>query len=195
MAKDTDKDIGEGIGRAAGGAAGKDEGAASVGPVVLASHLASGALPQLSEMEYVLTVATNAFHRWMVRCMTAAGHPGMTPLDVLVMHGVMHKEREKTLSDLCVVLNVEDTHLVNYSLKKLEGMGLLTTGKRGKEKTARVTAEGMKTCERYHQIRENLLVESVCDLGVDAAELAKAARLLRAVSGQYDQAARSATNL
>ena len=166
-----------------------------VGPVVLASHLATGALPQLSEMEYVLTVTTNAFHRWMVRCMNAAGQPGMTALDVLVLHGVRHKEREKTLSDLCVVLNVEDTHLVNYSLKKLEGMKLLTTGKRGKEKTVRITREGMETCERYHQIRENLLVESVCELGFNADELAKAARLLRALSGQYDQAARSATNL
>lgn len=175
MAKDTDKE--------------------AVGPVVLASHLASGALPQLSEMEYVLTVTTNAFHRWMVRCMNAAGQPGMTALDVLVLHGVRHKEREKTLSDLCVVLNVEDTHLVNYSLKKLEGMKLLTTGKRGKEKTAKVTEAGMETCERYHRIRENLLVESVCELGFNADELAKAARLLRALSGQYDQAARSATNL
>ena len=173
----------------------KDTDKEGVGPVVLASHLASGALPQLSEMEYVLTVTTNAFNRWMVRCMNASGHSGMTPLDVLVLHGVRHKGREKTLSDLCVVLNVEDTHLVNYSLKKLEGMKLLSTGKRGKEKTAKVTEEGTRTCERYHQIRESLLVESVQEMGFDAGELAKAARLLRALSGQYDQAARSATNL
>lgn len=167
----------------------------AVGPVVLASHLAAGALPELSEMEYVLTVATNAFHRWMVRCMTAAGYGGLTPLDVLVLHAVHHREKEKTLSDLCLVLNVEDTHLVNYALKKLEGLGLVETGKRGKEKTARATARGAGACERYHQIREKVLVESVMELGTDAGEVAKAARLLRAISGQYEQAARSATSL
>ena len=166
-----------------------------IGPVVSSAHLAAGAMPALSEMEYALNVAVNAWHRWMVRCATAADIGGMTAMDVLVLHQVNHRGREKTLSDLCLVMNIEDTHLVNYAIKKLGEAGLVRTGKRGKEKTVRITREGMETCQRYHQIRENLLVESVCELGFNADELAKAARLLRALSGQYDQAARSATNL
>lgn len=170
-------------------------GSGGVGPVVLASHLAEGQLPALSEMEYVLTVTTNAFQRWMVRCMNAAGYPGLTAMDVLVLHSVHHRQREKTLSDLCMVLNVEDTHLVNYALKKLEGLGLVETGRRGKEKVASATASGAEACERYHRIREDLLVGSIVGLGTDEGEIVKAARLLRAMSGQYDQASRSATSL
>ncbi len=93
-----------------------------VGPVVSAAHLASGKMPALSELEYALTVSVNAFHRWMTRASAAAGLAGLTPTDILVLHSVHHRGREKTLSDLCLVLNIEDTHLVNYALKKLESL-------------------------------------------------------------------------
>ena len=45
----------------------------AIGPIVSSSQLAQGAMPSLSEMEYALVVAGNAFARWTVRCMDAAG--------------------------------------------------------------------------------------------------------------------------
>jgi predicted MarR family transcription regulator len=167
----------------------------SIGPVVSASHLASGKMPALSELEYAMGVTSTAAQRWMVLGTAASGYPGLTAMDVQVLHSVYHREREKSLSELCLVLNIEDTHLVNYALKKLDGLGLVQTGKRGKEKTASVTSEGRAACERYHEIREALLVESVRALGLDAVEVSRAARLLRVLSGQYEQAARSAASM
>jgi len=166
-----------------------------VGPVVSASHLASGKMPALSELEYAMTVTMSAAQRWMVLGTAASGYPGLTPMDVQVLHSVHHREREKSLSELCLVLNIEDTHLVNYALKKLEGLGLVETGKRGREKTAKATDAGKDACERYHATREALLVESVKALGLDEAEVSRAAQLLRVLSGQYEQAARSAASM
>ncbi len=166
-----------------------------VGPVVSAAHLASGAMPELSEVEYALIIASNAMQRWTVRCMTASGLAGLTAMEVQVLHSVNHRNREKTLADLCLMLNIEDTHLVNYAIKKLAEQGLVETGKLGKEKTVKITAVGEKACEAYQHTREALLVESVQALGFDPEELSKSARLLRAVSGQYDQATRSAASL
>ena len=40
-----------------------------IGPVVAASHLASGAMPALSEIEFAVTMMVNAYHRWIQRCM------------------------------------------------------------------------------------------------------------------------------
>lgn len=165
------------------------------GPVVSAAHLAAGAMPALSELEFALNVSVNAWHRWMVRCSAASGGPGLTATDVLVLHQVNHRGREKTLADLCLVMNVEDTHLVNYSVKKLAGAGLVETGRRGKEKTVAITPEGEAACARYHELREALLVNSVKALGLDEKELSRLASLLRALSGQYDQAARAAASL
>lgn len=166
-----------------------------VGPVVSAEHLASGAMPALSEIEFALNIANNAYQRWMVRASAASGFASLSATDILVIHSINHRDREKTLADLCLVLNVEDTHLVNYSIKKLASLGLVKTGRRGKEKTAKITADGRAACERYRQIREALLVESVKSLGLDESEVSHIATVLRALSGQYEQAARSAASL
>jgi len=164
----------------------------SVGPVVSAAHLASGAMPALSEVEFAVTMMVNAYHRWMVRCMAASGNAGLGPLDVLVLHSVNHRGRAKTLSDICLVLNIEDTHTVTYALKKLEKAKLITSGRRGKEKTAEITSAGEAACMEYRRLREALLVEPMKALGLDESELSRLAATLRLVSGNYDQAARAA---
>ena len=165
------------------------------GPVVSSSHLADGAMPSLSEREFAMTILNNAFQRWMVRCMGAAGISGLGPLDVQILHSSNHRGREKTLSDLCMMLNIEDTHVVSYALKKLEGAGLIETGRRGKEKTVRVTKAGAEACARYREVREALLAGSVKGLRFDDEEISRIAALMRALSGQYDQASRSAASL
>ncbi|MEM7269886.1 MAG: winged helix DNA-binding protein [Pseudomonadota bacterium] len=164
-----------------------------LGPVVSSAHLADGPHPQVSEFEFGLIVARHSFDRWMVRAMTAAGYPELSPLDVLVLHTVRHRDRPKTLADICLVLNVEDTHTVNYALKKLAGAGLIETGKQGKEKTASITEAGLAACDRYRQIRDELLLTGMDGLGAEVAEFSRLSALLRLMSGQYDQAARAAT--
>ena len=166
-----------------------------IGPVVSSQHLASGAMPALSEIEFALNISNNAYQRWMVRGTAASGFSGLAPNDILVLHLVNHRDREKTLADLCLVLNVEDTHLVNYSIKKLESIGLVLSGKRGKEKIVEITDKGRLACERYREIREVLLVQSVKSLGLDESEISRIAGVLRALSGQYEQASRSAASL
>lgn len=167
----------------------------TLGPVVSAAHLADGAMPALSEMEFAMILFTNAFQRWSVRCFAAAGVAGLAPIDVMVLHAANHREREKTLSDICLMYGIEDTHLVTYAVKKLAQMGLLKAGRRGKEKTVRVTDEGASACKRYREIREGLLISAVSDLQSDSGRLSAAATMIRALSGQYDQAARSAASL
>jgi len=127
--------------------------------------------------------------------MSAAGLSGLTSIEVLILFSANHRDREKTLSYLCLVLNIEDTHLVTYAVKKLVSLGLVTTGKRGKEKTVQVSEKGYEACLKYREVREALLVRSVQDLGLDPEEISRIASLLRALSGQYDQAARGAASL
>ncbi|MCY1563066.1 hypothetical protein D9M68_1005480 [compost metagenome] len=55
--------------------------------------------------------------------------------------------------------------------------------------------EGEAACRRYREVREALLVSSVKALKFDEAQVGKMAALMRVLSGQYDQAARSAASL
>lgn len=175
----------------------RNEGEAGegVGPIVSSAHLVSDRAAELSEFEFGLTIANNAFQRWMVRCMAAAGVPDLSPLDILVLHGVNHRDRTKKLADICLVLNVEDTHVVTYALKKLEKLGLVRGEKKGKEKVFAATAKGRQVCVRYREIREQCLVNSLSAIGSANTEIGDLAGLLRALSGLYDQAARAAASL
>ncbi len=168
---------------------------ADVGPIVSSSHLAAGVLPGLSEVEFGLSLAVHAFHRWIVRCMAAAGVPDLSPLEVIVLHSVRHRQRQKKLADLCLVLGIEDTHVIAYAVKKLVAAGLVTSIKSGKEKLIGATKAGIEACDRYHAIRERLLTRPVQATGLPEPMLSEMASLLRALSGHYDQAARAAASL
>ena len=56
------------------------------GRIVSSRHLVSDRCAELSELEYALIMTSNAFNKWMVRCMTAAGEPDMGPFDVSLLH-------------------------------------------------------------------------------------------------------------
>jgi predicted MarR family transcription regulator len=164
-------------------------------PVVSSAHLASGASPALSEVEFGLTLAHHAFQRWMIRCAAAAGAPGLTPIEVLILHTVRHRDRPKRRADIALVLDIEDPHLITYALRKLTRAGLVASERVGKESLVRATAAGEALCARYAAIRERLLVAGMAAAGPGEASLSALAALLRALSGHYNQAARAAATL
>ncbi len=161
--------------------------------IVSSEHLISPRCPELSELEFGLIIAWHAFSRWMMRCMTASGVKDMTPIDVLVLHHVAHRETEKRLADICFVLNVEDTHVVSYSLRKLAGLGLVSSVRHGKEAFFSASPAGREVCETYRAIREDWLMPAFSGSEEDNARIGELAALLRTISGRYDQAARAAS--
>ena len=167
-----------------------------VGPIVSSAHLASGSAMELSELEFGLIVAGNAFNRWMVRCMNAAGLPELSPVGCT---GAAQREppqsRQKNRRYLPGTINVEDSHTVTYALKKLLKLGVVVSEKRGKETYYSATEEGIAVCRRYREIREECLVDSLRSLGFSGADTGAVAGFLRGISGLYDQAARSAASL
>ena len=161
--------------------------------IVSSSHLVSPRSVELSEFEFGMIVAWNAFSRWAMRCMAAAGCPDLTIIDVLVLHHLNHRERTKKLADICFVLNYEDTHVVAYSLKKLVAAKLVQAEKVGKEVIYSPSPSGEAAVQQYREVRETCLIDNL-DAGSNP-DIGEMARLLRSMSGLYDQAARAATSL
>jgi predicted MarR family transcription regulator len=161
---------------------------------VTSSHLAAS-YPELSEFEFGLIVSWNAFERWVARCMAAAagGKHDMAAVDVLVLHHVHHRRTAKRIADVCFVLNIEDTHVVSYSLKKLSAAGLVHGEKKGKEVFFSTTPSGAALCARYKQVRDACLITGFTKGDEEAARLSGIAQVLRGQAGTYDQASRSAT--
>lgn len=163
--------------------------------IVSSRHLAEGEGWEVSEFEFGLIIAYNAFSRWMTRCMAAAGQPDLSPLDILILHNVNHRDREKRLSDICFLLNIEDSHTVNYALRKLLKAGLVVSEKRGKEVFYSTSNTGAELCQAYRDIRRQCLLDAVGRTDLSGTELREIAGALRTLSGQYDQASRAAASL
>src|SRR3546814_3196250 len=67
--------------------------------IVSSAHLVSVRAAETSAFEYGLYIASNAFNRWIVRCMAAAGYPDLGPLEVMVLHTVNHRAKAKKLAE------------------------------------------------------------------------------------------------
>lgn len=171
-----------------------DTGSA-ISRIVSSEHLVSPKSPELSEFEYGLIIGSHAFGRWMIRCMAAAGIKDMTENEILVLHHVNHRDREKKLADICFVLHIEDTHVVSYALKKLANLGLVSGARRGKEVFWSTTNAGKRTCERYREVREACLMPGFSGSAEENARIGDLAKLLRTISGRYDQGARAASSI
>lgn len=162
--------------------------------IVSSRHLADGPGWEASELEYGMIVAFHAFSRWMTKCMAAAGEE-MSPLEILILHNVNHREREKRLTDICFLLNIEDMHTVNYALRKLLKAGLLSSEKRGKEVFYATSETGRDLCDAYREVRRQCLLPGLARTDLSGEDLRQIAANLRSLSGQYDQASRAASSL
>lgn len=168
----------------------------STSAIVSSAHLADAPKGwQMSELEYALTMTYNAFSRWMIHCMASIGYKDFNPLDILILHNVNHRTREKRLADIAFMLNIDDTHTVNYAIKKLVKAELVTGRKVGKEIFYRTTELGMETCRKYGEVRKACLLAAAEATDRDFNEISHVARVLRSLSGLYDQASRAAASL
>jgi predicted MarR family transcription regulator len=127
--------------------------------------------------------------------MAAVGVAHLSAIEVLILNTVRHRGRPKNLGNICLVLDIDDTHIVTYAQRKLERVGLVSAGRDGKEKTVQVTEKGLQALTRYSEIRERLLVNASLASGVSQEALSAMAAQLRALSGYYEQAARAAAAL
>ncbi len=131
----------------------------------------------------------------MVRCMSAAGNHDFNPLDVLILHNINHRDKSKRLVDVCFMLNIEDTHTVNYAIKKLVKHEFLVGEKQGKEVYYSTSEKGKELCYNYREVRQECLLEALKMWDSSGGELSEKASFLRALSGLYDQASRAASSL
>lgn len=148
-----------------------------------------------TEFEYSMIRAGHAFEHWIACGMAAVGMQDLAVIDFLVLNEVHHQATNKKLADICFILNIEDAHVVGYSLRKLIRLGIIKADKPRNEVTYSTTALGRTYFARYQEIREQCLLHSINTLGLDKTALKQLAQFLCKMSGLYDQAARAASSL
>jgi predicted MarR family transcription regulator len=147
----------------------------------------------LSAFEYTLSILGFGFSRWVEACMDAANFPGLNALDILVLHAVNHRARGRRLSEVCAILNIGDSYLVAYALKKLSAAQLIAAERRGRERHYSSTETGDRVCLEYRRIREKFLVDSILKNSDTLQEIENITRFMSHMIAGYGEAARNAT--
>jgi predicted MarR family transcription regulator len=147
----------------------------------------------LSEMELALTVLWNSVHRWMSQRSQAGNTSGLSDLDVFLLHLLVYRNKQLRAIDLAFALSIDDMHLVSYSLKKLQRQELISGSRIGKEVFYLPTATGKQHYFDFLEDRKTFLEPSMQFISREH-DLKSLNTLLRALSGVYEQAARSAAS-
>lgn len=147
----------------------------------------------LSDYEFAQITFSFGFRRWVEKCMEATGLRGLTALDILVLHAVNLRARRRRLAEISMVLNVDDSHLVAYSLKKLVSANLVHVIRDGRESLYESTDAGDEACARYRAVRRDFLVTGLSNIAEAETKIGRMAQLLPILTALYDQATRFAT--
>ncbi len=147
---------------------------------------------ELSEFEFTMITFFYGFSRWVEMCMNSADVRGLKALDILVLHATHSRARGFSPNEIAATLNIDDMHLVAYSVKKLLAAELVMPVRDGRHQGYVPTQAGEAACQGYLKIREDYLLASLRHLREDRAEIRNAGRILRLLTGLYDQAGRFA---
>lgn len=146
----------------------------------------------MTQFELAMIVARHAQDQWGVRCASAAGLKGYSTTELLVLHMVGYGS--KRIADICFALNIEDTHVVSYALKKLVRAQLVESSKIGKDTFFVPTEQGRVHIAGYKEVRTRFLIRALSKFQGGDVDLEQLTDMLRVLSGLYEQAARSAEN-
>ncbi len=148
---------------------------------------------RLSELELTLTVLWNSVRRWMSQRNTSSVVTGLSDLDVFLLHLLVYRNKQLRGVDLAFALAIDDMHLVSYSLKKLTKLGVTSSERIGKEVFYQATKKGKEHYLEFLDDRRRYL-EPAMKFISDASDFESLNTSLRALSGAYEQAARSAAS-
>ena len=148
---------------------------------------------RLSEVELALTVLWNSVHRWLSQRSQTSAVNGLSDLDVFLLHLLVYRNKQLRGIDLAFALSIDDMHLVSYALKKLNRLSLISGEKIGKEVFYLPTDAGRQHYFDFLKDRKKYLEPALKLVGHDY-DLESLGALLRALSGVYEQAARSAAS-
>lgn len=141
----------------------------------------------LGDLETALIAATECYHHWMMRGMEVAGEPGLSPLEAKFLNILYQQADIPTFTELCRKSHVQEPHLAHYALRKLRKLGLISTGRRGKEKTIALTERGRDISQNFSDIRTRLIGSSLHER-ISGDQLKRTSAALKELAQIYQNA-------
>lgn len=150
---------------------------------------------KVTEFELLLWRVFYGFLRWQEDCESCVSESDITGNDLAILHIIRMRNRHKTLYEIGRLLNREDHYNIQYSLRKLEKLGLIKKAKlSGNKKTVtfEITEKGLKDTDAYTIARRSILLEMLKkEKGLKLEETTETLSKIKAI---YDEAGRMAAS-
>jgi len=148
---------------------------------------------EVADIEYALIRCFEAFGHWQAECLASVVEFSASGPENALLHMIRANDRPKSVRDLSHMANRQDIPNIQYSLRKLIKGGLVVKSGSGRSGVTYETTDlGRDVCDRYADVRADLLIASVGRLPELAKRLPDAAHALDLMTGIYEQAAREA---
>jgi predicted MarR family transcription regulator len=157
---------------------------------------ADGLSAALVRLELGLMRIHEAFSSWALELQKHVSGYQMSFQEAALLHCVRLRGGTTTIAEMLIFLHRHDLAAVNYSLRKLEQLGLIER-KRGpyrREVAYAITEHGREITDVYSRFRQRVLVERFREIaGMQQIANEVAAHIERMI-GIYDQATQSIMN-
>ena len=116
---------------------------------------------RLTSFELELWRIFHGFLRWQEDCERCFNNYELSGGDISVLHVIRVRNNPKTIYDVARILNREDMYNMQYSMRKLERLGLIEkVAKKNKKMTVyTVTEKGQTDTDVFATARRNILVD------------------------------------
>lgn len=161
------------------------------------AHLAaSSRAASLTRLELALLRCYEAHCGSALEIHKNIGGPPLGWLDLALLHSIRLHGGTPTLTDMLVFLHRHDLASLQYSLRKLEAVGLVkkVRGPSRRERAYAITDAGVRLTDRHSQMRNEITVALAGDIVDVDRNLHIAASVLERLIGMYDQATAAVLN-
>ncbi|MBO1325489.1 winged helix DNA-binding protein [Acetobacter sp. TBRC 12305] len=141
------------------------------------------------DFEYALNSMTMTFQRWMRHGMIQAGHPELSALEILVLRSVNQNGPDESIASVMAHLQLSERHPLDYALKKLDRLGLITRRRQRKEVFVGLTDKGRKACRDHARLQHQCLLAAMPqDRKIANMALTELTGMIRQLAAIYDHA-------
>ncbi len=152
---------------------------------------------KVTELEFALMRVIEAFARWVAAADEMVGLSELKHAEHVILHVIRMQNRPKSGATIARLLNRDDLPNIQYSLRKLESIGLIQKIKEAgsKNHTYSITKMGEDLTNEYSRMRSEILIKKFRSIADFDNRVEDATELLAIITGIYEESARSSFSL
>lgn len=148
---------------------------------------------KITEFEWMIIRFYESFARWIAAASSVVMDGDIKFSEYVILQVIRMQDRPKNSATIARMISRDDIPNIQYSLRKLESVGLIqkTRERGGKTFAYSVTAHGEKVTDDYAKLRSELLIENLKSIANLDERITSTTQFMSVLTGIYEEMSRS----